>query len=492
MINWMILAAGQPMPVSEFIDDGSVKSLMLLIPMAVCYAIIAIYVILLSRHNMKKTVDKQAYFDEVIGYSNYNKFLERTSVMLKYRDTKYVIGFVDISNFKSINDYYGRDKGNAVLKMVADRVHDIVMPDGVFARLFADRFVFMVSYLDIESITYVVKTYLSEMDFEIKSDSDSRETIGIKCNCGLYRVEDYKEDINAMVDKASMALKISQQSISQFVTVLEPEVSHVMVNNQRLTNKMHKALKNKEFVAYIQPKVSFKTGKIVGGEALVRWMSPDEGMIPPDDFIPLFEKNGFVANVDFYMLETVCAMVKHRDEWGKHNVPISVNQSRVHVYDNMYINKLINTIDKYGIEKDRLVFELTESAFTENANDMIDLINRMSHLGYKISMDDFGCGYSSLNMLNLLPISELKLDKQFLDNSSDRSCFIIRTIVNLAHGLGMTVVCEGVENDEQVNFLRQIGCDVAQGYYYSKPIPMTDFEKLLDSQYGCERDEEQD
>lgn len=492
MMNCMIISAAETVIDKQMIDENSVKSLLILIPMAVCYAVIAIYVILMSRHNMKKTIDKQAYFDEVTGYSNFAKFLERTSVMLKYRDTKYAIGFVDISSFKAINDYYGRDRGNAVLKLVADKVHDIVMPDGVFARIFADRFVFMVSYLDIDSLVYVVKTYLSEMEFEIRSDSDEKETIKINCNCGIYLVENYKEDINVMVDKASMALKISQQSITQSVTVLDPKVSSEMLNNQRLTNKMYSALKNKEFVAYIQPKVSFKSGRIVGGEALVRWMSSDEGMIPPDSFIPLFERNGFVANIDFYMLEKICEMIKKRSEWGKRNVPISVNQSRVHVYDSMYINKLINTIDKYGIDKDKLVFELTESAFTENADDMTKLIFRMSQLGYKISMDDFGCGYSSLNMLNLLPISELKLDKQFLDNSSERSRFIIKTIVNLAHGLGMTVVCEGVETEDQVCFLRQIGCDIAQGYYYARPVPMNEFEKMLDKEYAQIQGEETD
>lgn len=487
MMKWMILAVTESAIGARIADSVTAKSLLLLIPMAVCYAVIAIYVMMLSRHNMKKTIDRQAYYDEVVGYGNYAKFLERTSVMLKYRDVKYAIGFIDIVNFKSINDYYGRTRGNAVLKVVADRVHDIVMPDGVFARIFADRFVFMVSYLDIDSLIYVVQTYLSEMDFEV--GSEVKDTIKINCNCGIYRVQDYKEDINAMVDKASMALKISQQSISQSVTVLDPSVSNVIVNNQRLTNKMYSALKNKEFVAYIQPKVSFKTGKIVGGEALVRWQSPDEGMIPPDSFIPLFEHNGFVSNVDFFMLELICGMLRRRDEWGKKNVPISVNQSRVHVYDSMYIKKLINTIDKYGIEKNKLVFELTESAFTENSSDMIDLIRRMSHLGYKISMDDFGCGYSSLNMLNLLPISELKLDKQFLDNSSERSRFIIKTIVNLAHGLGMSVVCEGVETEAQVHFLRQIGCDVAQGFYYAKPIPMDEFEKILDDEFTYEKNE---
>ena len=296
----------------------------------------------------------------------------------------------------------------------------------------------------------------------------------------MYIIEDYGEDVNMMIDKAAIASKLSKKSISQMVTILDNNINYDIARKQKLTYKMSKALNNHEFVPYIQPKVSFRDGHIVGGEALVRWMSPEDGMIAPNDFIPLFEQNGFVNKVDFYMLERICAMIKKRSEWGRYTVPISVNQSRMHVYDAVYINKLINTFDKYGINKNNIVFELTESAFTENTDDMIDLIRRMSKLGYNISMDDFGCGYSSLNMLNLLPISELKLDKQFLDDESEKSRYIIKSIVNLAHGLGIKIVCEGVETAEQVEFLTNIGCDIAQGYYYAKPMPMNEFEKLLD------------
>lgn len=455
------------------------KSELLFGVIIVAIATVAIcYVLWRGKSKTANLINIHANGDEITGYSNFSKFVNDAAIMLKYDDLKYAVGYIDISNFKTINDFYGRSKGDRVLKNVADRVHDIVVPDGIFARIFADRFVFLMPYLDIESLKYVIETYLSEIEFEIE---ELKETIKINCNCGIYEVKDYSEDINAMVDKAAIAAGISKQSIEKMVTVLHDDVSNRIITNQKYTYMMKKALDNREFVVYIQPKVSLRNGRIVGGEALVRWMSAENGMIPPNDFIPLFEQNGFVTKVDFYVLERVCSMLKKRTEWGKTNVPISVNQSRMHIYDNMYINKLINTIDKYGVSKDDLIFELTESALTDNINDMILLIKRMSTLGYKVSMDDFGSGYSSLNTLNILPINELKIDKKFLDDASERSRFIIKSIISMSHGLGISVVCEGVEQAEQVNFLRKVGCDVAQGYFYSKPVPMGDFEKMLDA-----------
>ena len=431
----------------------------------------------MGKRNTQKLIDEHINIDPISGYGNFARFVDDSEIMLKYKDVNYVVGVIDISNFKAINDYYGRNQGDRILKSVADRIHDIIMPDGIFTRMFADRFVFMINFLDINSLKYIIETYLEDIEFEIE---ELREVIKINCNCGMYIIEDYGEDVNMMIDKAAIASKLSKKSISKMVTILDNNINYDIARKQKLTYKMSKALNNHEFVPYIQPKVSFRDGHIVGGEALVRWMSPEDGMIAPNDFIPLFEQNGFVNKVDFYMLERICAMIKKRSEWGRYTVPISVNQSRMHVYDTVYINKLINTFDKYGINKNNIVFELTESAFTENTDDMIDLIRRMSKLGYNISMDDFGCGYSSLNMLNLLPISELKLDKQFLDDESEKSRYIIKSIVNLAHGLGIKIVCEGVETAEQVEFLTNIGCDIAQGYYYAKPMPMNEFEKLLD------------
>lgn len=460
------------------IDAATIQvNVYLLIVLVGLILVLVGYSLWMGKRNTQKLIYEHINIDPISGYGNFARFVDDAEIMLKYKDVNYVVGVIDISNFKAINDYYGRNQGDRILKSVADRIHDIIMPDGIFTRMFADRFVFMINFLDINSLKYIIETYLEDIEFEIE---ELREVIKINCNCGMYIIEDYGEDVNMMIDKAAIASKLSKKSISKMVTILDNNINYDIARKQKLTYKMSKALNNHEFVPYIQPKVSFRDGHIVGGEALVRWMSPEDGMIAPNDFIPLFEQNGFVNKVDFYMLERICAMIKKRSEWGRYTVPISVNQSRMHVYDTVYINKLINTFDKYGINKNNIVFELTESAFTENTDDMIDLIRRMSKLGYNISMDDFGCGYSSLYMLNLLPISELKLDKQFLDDESEKSRYIIKSIVNLAHGLGIKIVCEGVETAEQVEFLTNIGCDIAQGYYYAKPMPMNEFEKLLD------------
>lgn len=433
-----------------------------------------------SREKLKNLMNQQINKDAITGHNNFAQFVEKAKEMLKYRDSNYAIGYIDVSSFKTINDYYGRAQGDCVLKAVADRIKDLVMPNGIFARRFADRFVFMIAYLDIDNLVYIVDTYLSEMDITIDGMD---EITRIKCNCGIYEIVDSEESIEEMIDKAAIATKISKKSISTAVVVFDKQINNNIIHNQEITYKMNTAYNNKEFVVYIQPKVSMVSGKIVGGEALVRWMSPEDGLIFPNNFIPLFEKNGFVTKLDFYVLEQVCDMIRQRTESSKKIVPISVNQSRIHVYDTMYVNKLIKTFDKYSVDKENIIFEVTESAFTENAQDMIELINRMAKLGYRISMDDFGCGYSSLNMLNQLPICELKLDKSFIDDESPRSRYIIKTIVGLSHGLDISIVCEGVETAEQVKFLQQIGCDIAQGFYYAKPVPMDEFEELLDTNF---------
>lgn len=440
--------------------------------------VIMFYVLWNSRDRLKKLMNQHTNQDTITGYGNFTRFIDNAKSMLMYDDKRYAICYIDVSNFKSINDYYGRAQGDGVLKTVADRINDLVMPDGIFARRFADRFVFMADYLDITSLAYIVDTYLSEMDYQIEG---IEEVVRIKCNCGIYEITDHKERIEEMIDKAAIATKISKNSISTAVTVLDKQVSNDIMRNQKITYKMNSAYNNKEFVVFIQPKVSMTNGKIVGGEALVRWFSSDEGVIPPNQFIPLFEENGFVTKLDFYVLDQVCEMIKRRKLQGKRTIPVSVNQSRLHVYDSLYINKLIKTFDKHEIDKDDIIFEVTESAFTENVRDMIELVHRMVQMGYNVSMDDFGCGYSSLNMLNQLPICELKLDKQFIDDESPRSRYIIKSIVGLSHGLGISIVCEGVETFEQVKFLQKVGCDIAQGYYYAKPMPMAEFEKMLDA-----------
>lgn len=452
------------------------------IQLSVVVIVIFVAVItMLIRNNRKKKeiLEKLAYTDPVTGRANQPKFYIEAEKKLQYKDTKYAIGYVNIKNFKYINDFYGRDQGDTVLNVISHMLDDMMQPEGFYARFSADRFVFLVPYIDYETLKYNFENYISEVEISI---SGYKDTVTIKSTCGIYLVGDGDESIRDMVDKAAIAEKLAKDDGNNMSVVLyDKELNDQFVKNQEMTASMKKALDNEEFVVYLQPKVGINTEKPVGCEALVRWISPEKGFIPVGDFVPLFEKNGFITNVDFYVLEQVCKMLRRRLDAGLPVLPVNVNQSRLHVNDRMYLSMLQNMLNKYDIPMNLVVFEITESAFIEDSQSMISLINKMKAMGFQFSMDDFGSGYSSFNLLKDMNVDELKIDKEFLESTEDstRSRYIIERIVEMAHGLDIRVVCEGVERKEQVEFLRNIECDIIQGYYYSKPMPMDEYEKYL-------------
>ena len=430
-----------------------------------------------NKKRKEETLERLAYTDSVTGGMNQSKFyIEGDKV--RNKEGKYAVGYINIQNFKYINDFYGREQGDNVLKVMAHMLDDLMQPDGIYARMSADRFAFLVSYIDYETLKYNFDTYISDIEINISGFSD---TVNIKSTCGVYLVENSTEGIRDMVDKAAIAEKRARIDSRKRIILYDDELNAEFVKNQEMTSSMKKALENNEFVVYMQPKVDIDSEVPVGCEALVRWISPEKGFVSPGDFIPLFEKNGFVTEVDFYVLEQVCRMLRRRIDAGLPVLPVNVNQSRLHVNDRMYLSMLQDMLNKYNIPMNLIVFEITESAFINDSHAMIDLINRMKSLGFNFSIDDFGSGYSSFNLLKDMQVDELKIDKEFLESTEDlkRSRYIIERIVQMAHGLDIRVVCEGVERIEQVQFLREIECDIIQGYYYSKPMPMDDYEKYL-------------
>ena len=224
------------------------------------------------------------------------------------------------------------------------------------------------------------------------------------------------------------------------------------------------------------------TLSIIGAEALVRWVSPSKGFMQPDDFIPLFEKNGFIVELDFYVLEECCKKIREWIDNGIEPIPISVNQSRINLDDPFYVEKLNDILQKYELPVNLIEIELTEGMFSSSNTKLVKIMERMRKIGFSISMDDFGSGYSSLNLLKEIPVDILKIDKVFLDETANsrKSRIIISQVVSMARKLGMKVVCEGVENEEQAAFLRKIHCDFAQGYLYAKPMTIADFEEYRD------------
>lgn len=474
-INGVLLSVEKTNGFVNFIVKYRLYICLLLVIFVVCIIAWSIF----NKKRKEETLEKLAYTDYVTGGMNQSKFYIE-GARVKNREGKYAVGYINIQNFKYINDFYGREQGDNVLKVMAHMLDDLMQPDGIYARMSADRFAFLVNYIDYETLKYNFDTYISDIEINISGFSD---TVNIKSTCGVYLVENSDESIRDMVDKAAIAEKRARLDSRKRIILYDAELNAEFVKNQEMTSSMKKALENNEFAVYMQPKVDIDSEVPVGCEALVRWISPEKGFISPGDFIPLFEKNGFVTEVDFYVLEQVCRMLRRRIDEGLPVLPVNVNQSRLHVNDRMYLSMLQDMLNKYNLPMNLIVFEITESAFINDSHAMIDLINRMKSLGFKFSIDDFGSGYSSFNLLKDMQVDELKIDKEFLESTEDlkRSRYIIERIVQMAHGLDIRVVCEGVERIEQVQFLREIECDIIQGYYYSKPMPMDEYEKYLEN-----------
>ena len=305
------------------------------------------------------------------------------------------------------------------------------------------------------------------------------------CVVGLcpFVVDGNEIPLKNIISNANLARKEAKKPEKADVIVYDEAMGVTLLKEVKYANDMEDAFRNKEFVVYMQPKVDLRQHKIIGAEALIRWIKPNGEIIYPNEFIPVFEKNKSITLLDYFVYDEVCKYLAERMKKNEPVVNVSVNVSRVHLQaiDDMvyYVKGLLK---KYKIRPEYLEFELTETMSTEKVEDTIEMLNKLRELGVKVSMDDFGSGYSSLNLLTKLPLDVLKLDKEFLKDfeaDSDEK-IIIPSIIDMAKKLKLEVVCEGVETKEQVEFLRDVDCDIVQGYYYSKPVPLDVFTSMLD------------
>ena len=284
-----------------------------------------------------------------------------------------------------------------------------------------------------------------------------------------------------IIDNANIARKLVKNSSMSMCEFYDEKMEREIMKEQMILGCMETALKEREFKVFLQPKISLKTGEIIGAEALVRWIRKDGTLLPPNDFIPLFEKNGFIVRLDFYIYEEVFRILKRWKIEGKPLVPISVNVSRVHLYQTDFIDKVMQLIEQYEIEPKLVEFELTESIFLDNTVNAISIMKELQNRGFCVSIDDFGAGYSSLNLLKDMRTDVLKLDKEFFraGDMKKEEKIIVSSIISMAKQLNMKVLSEGVETQKQSDFLKKVNCDMAQGYLYAKPLPVPDFEVML-------------
>lgn len=435
------------------------------------------YIIRLRNKN-KQTIEYLAFKDKVTGFGNLNKFkIETLKLLRKNKDEKYAIIQLDIDKFKYINDVFGYDEGNKVLVHISNVIDSKLDCDEIFGRVNGDIFLILMKYKEEQDI----------MDFIelINRDVDNFEDLvvygyKVTLNYGIYKIVDTTMEINRMIDRANVAAKTLKDNGNGYYCFFNDEIRKRILNEREIENTMHLALKNKEFIPYFQPQYDLKSGKIVGVEALIRWITPEKGLVPPNDFIPIFEKNGFIIELDKYVLEEVCKIVKSWIDEGIDPIMVSINMSRLHLHNTNFIDSFEEIIKKYDVPASLIELEITESAVFDNIAIFNDIIDKLKKIGFVISMDDFGSGYSSLNLLKDVTMDILKLDRDFFNKSyaTERDKIVVTSIVEMAKQLNMKVVAEGVETEGQVDFLKDINCHMAQGYYFARPMPREEFEKL--------------
>ncbi len=421
----------------------------------------------------QKEIARLAYRDALTDAPNENHFKMKATELLKdHRELPYVVICFDILNFRYINEGYGHQRADLVLRAMVEASRDSFSYNETFARISADRFICLAVN---DGRDRDRKRFLEEKLNKAASAIHMNYPIRIKS--GYYVVNDYREDISDMMDKANLARKSVNTNSKDLVGGYEESLMEETRTREDIESKMEAAMEAGEFVPYLQPKWDMKQDKISGAEALVRWKKKDGTIIPPNNFIPIFEKNGFIEKIDFYMLERICGYLRQMLDEGRTVYPVSINQSRYLLHDPGYTLHVQQILLNYKIPKGLIELELTETVFFHERERMLDVMKQLKELNMDLSIDDFGSGFSSLNLLRDMPFDVLKIDRAFLDKTetSDPGKWILKKIVEMAEGLGVRVICEGVETPEQVKMLLEIGCIYAQGFLYSRPIPLEMF-----------------
>lgn len=409
-------------------------------------------------------------------YIKAQKLLERAC------PDEYVLLALDFDNFKYINDLFGYQYGDQTLASLTKHFSRFLKDREIFSRINADHFVFLI---EAEVVAQLEKKFLEMADVRECLSDFLPDHYNFISSGGFFYITDPKEKITDMIDKANFARKRAKGNHVSTFLHYDKEMSDELKWKKEITLSMEMALENKDFEMYLQPKVLMKNNEIIGAEALVRWNNPEKGIIYPDKFIPVLEQNGFVKLLDFYMLEEACLFLKECEDSGLPMLPISVNFSKIHIGTLNFVERIHEKVQKYGIEPKYIEIELTESVLSKDFNALVKIAGGLKALGFRVSLDDFGSQYSSLSYLKDLPVDIIKIDKAFLDTSTDttKGRLIISKMVELIKSLRLTSVMEGVEEEEQVDFLKKLSCDIGQGYYYSRPMTVVKFREFVKT-YG--------
>ena len=413
--------------------------------------------------------------DELTGLLNKEGFYRRGREFLeKHSEADARIVYINIENFKLVNDLFGEDAGDGFLKFIGLELEKIFgRIDIVSCRYEADHFVILT--LDNEDrIQAKINHFCNRIrDYYLKTT--------VEISAGIYEIRDRSKSLRIMCDRAHLAAESIKKNHMIQVAVYDDTHRKKLIQEQMIINELDDALKEKQFKAFFQPKYDMCTDRVIGAEALVRWEHPEKGLLPPGIFIPVLEKNGYIAKVDLYIYEETCIFLKKCMDEGIPLHPVSVNLSRVGFYNPNLFQTLCEIAERYQIPRKYLELEITETAYAIDSEMIFSVVEKLRQGGFRILMDDFGSGYSSLNMLKEAPVDEIKLDMRFLSAADPygRAEEILHMIITMGNDMKLSIIAEGVETEQQKVMLQWFGCNKAQGYFYARPMREAEYTELL-------------
>lgn len=444
---------------------------------------VGIAINLIFKAQTKTKTYRHAYIDEVTGLPTKAKHRQDIDEKLRAMRRDYAYVSIEVDNFTYIKEMYGYAYGNHILQRVAEGLKAEVLPDELLSHTSESRFGVLMQYDGDEELRRRLLDVFHKVG-QIPPNEEVESVYTVSFTCGAYRIKGAGESAVKVRERANIAREEARHLFENNVEFYDEKLQQRRAEQEQFEFEMRQALEKNQFVVYMQPKYSAAKEEIVGAEALVRWEHPEKGLIFPNSFVPLFESNGFIVKIDYYILESVCKCIRNWLNEGVEPVVVSVNLSRVHLYNTDLVERLVEITDRYRIPHNLIEFELTETVLFDELGQLINVMMKLKQAGFVLSMDDFGSGYSSLNMLKQLPVDILKLDKAFLDNfdadeTGNKEKTIVSHIISMAKALDMEVLAEGVESKSQKDFLLSANCDMIQGYYYAKPMKLEHFDMEL-------------
>lgn len=460
---------------------GAVLLFLMLITWTVIFMAYGKKVLLLEDKN--KELSDLAYKDNLTGAYKIDFFKEKAQELIDSEPgIKFAIAYTDFDNFKYINDVFGYDYGDMVLKKYSQIISDQLQDKELFGRVSADNFVLLVRYNSRDEL--ILRQKMADEKITNYMNNSIYQQSLPTC-CGFCCIEDVIEDlkIEGLLDRANFARMTVKKGDNRNYAFYDEGIRNRLREEKDIERKMYSALENEWFVVYYQPKVDLKTGRPGGCEALVRMRGENGEIISPGKFIPVYEKKMMINQLDRLVFEKVCIQLRKLIDEGKKPLPVSVNVSRLQFYEIDFVEKYVGIRDKYAIPDGLLEIEVTESIVFNNTGRLIEIVKSLKNAGFLCSIDDFGSGYSSLSLIKILPIDVLKIDRIFFIDSENqqKDRAVVESIIEMVKKFNIRTVAEGIEDMEQVEFLKSIGCDYIQGYVFYKPMPFSEYEKLLEN-----------